>query len=121
LLGIQPADILLADESDFVNKGGLSETFAGLELIKYGNYFKKAELYYWQRMERNAQAEVDYVISRNGKIFPVEVKASSSGSMQSLYKFLEVKGGDYGFRVSLEPFATYGKIKVVPLYALSNI
>ncbi len=97
MLGIQPADILLADETDFVNKGGLSETFAGLELIKYGNYFKKAELYYWQRMERNAQAEVDYVISRNGKIFPVEVKASSSGSMQSLYKFLEVKGGENGF------------------------
>jgi uncharacterized protein len=121
LLGIQPADILVANETEFINKGGLSEMFAGLELIKYGNYLKKAELYYWQRMERNAQAEVDYVISHHGKIFPIEVKASKSGSMQSMYKFIELKGCEYGFRTSLEPFATYEKIKVVPLYALSNI
>lgn len=120
LLGTQPADILIANETDFVNKGGLSEMFAGLEMVKYADYLKKAELYYWQRLERNAQAEVDYVISRKGKIYPVEVKANNSGSMQSMYKFIELKGCDYGIRTSLEPFSTYGKVKVVPLYALSN-
>jgi predicted AAA+ superfamily ATPase len=88
---------------------------------KYDNYLKRADLYYWQRMERNAQAEVDYVISRNGKIFPVEVKANKSGSMQSMYKFMELKDCEYGVRVSLEPFAEYGKVKVVPLYALFNL
>lgn len=121
LLGIQPADILIASEMDFVNKGGLSEMFAGLELLKYADYLKKAELYYWQRLERNAQAEVDYVISRKGKIYPIEVKANNSGSMQSMYKFIEIKGCDYGIRTSLEPYSSYGKVKVVPLYALSNI
>lgn len=120
LLGTQPADILIANETDFVNKGGLSEMFAGLEMVKYADYLKKAELYYWQRLERNAQAEVDYVISRKGRIYPVEVKANNSGSMQSMYKFIELKGCDYGIRTSLEPFSTYGKVKVVPLYALSN-
>lgn len=120
LLGIQPEDILYAEEVNFINKGGLSEMFAGLELMKYGNYLKKAELYYWQRLERNAQAEVDYVISRKGKIYPIEVKASSSGSMQSMYKFIEMKGCAYGIRTSLEPFSSYEKVKVVPLYALSN-
>ena len=120
LLGMQPADILIANDVDFVNKGGLSEMFAGLELIKYASYLKKTELYYWLRMERNAQAEVDYVISRKGKIYPIEVKASKSGSMQSMYKFIEQKGCDYGIRTSLEPFAAYDKVKVVPLYALSN-
>ncbi|MDP3443521.1 MAG: ATP-binding protein, partial [Ignavibacteria bacterium] len=69
LLGMQPKDILLSNEIDFVNKGSLSEVFAGLELIKYSNYLKKPELYYWQRTERNAQAEVDYVISQQGKIY----------------------------------------------------
>jgi predicted AAA+ superfamily ATPase len=121
LLGTQPTDILFADETAFVNKGGLSEMVAGLELIKYENYLKKVELYYWQRMDRNAQAEVDYVISRNGKILPVEVKANKSGSMQSMYKFIELKDCEYGVRVSLEPFTEYGKVKVVPLYALSNL
>jgi predicted AAA+ superfamily ATPase len=121
LLGIQAADILLASETDFVNKDGLSEMSAGLEFVKYGNYLKKPEMYYWQRMERNAQAEVDFVISQNGRIFPVEVKANTSGSMQSLYRFIELKGSEYGYRVSLENFGQYGKICVVPLYALSNI
>jgi predicted AAA+ superfamily ATPase len=120
LLGIQAKDVLIANDMDFVNKGGLSEMFAGLELIKYDNYLSKPELYYWQRIERGAQAEVDYVISRKGKIYPVEVKANNSGSMQSMYKFLELKGSEYGIRTSLEPFSSYEKIKVVPLYALSN-
>ena len=120
LLGIQPLDILISSKVDFVNKGGLSEVFAGLELIKYADYLKKTELYYWQRLERNAQAEVDYVISRKGKIYPIEVKANTSGSMQSMYKFMELKGCNYGIRTSLEPFSAYEKVKVVPLYALSN-
>lgn len=41
LLDIQAKDILLADETDFVNKGGMSEMFAGLELLKYADYLKK--------------------------------------------------------------------------------
>lgn len=120
LLGVQAQDILLGTETEFVNKGGLSEMFAGLELMKYANYLKKEELYYWQRMERNALAEVDYVISKRGKIVPIEVKANKSGSMQSMYKFMELKNCEYGIRTSLEPFSSYDKIRVIPLYALSN-
>lgn len=120
LLGMQAKDILIANNTDFINKGGLSEIFVGLELVKYANYLKKADLFYWQRMERNAQAEVDYVISRKGEIYPIEVKAGTSGSMQSMYKFIELKGCEYGIRTSLEPFSSYEKVKVIPLYALSN-
>jgi hypothetical protein len=72
-------------------------------------------------MERNAQAEVDYVINYNGKVHPVEVKAGTSGSMQSMYQFIELKHCEYGFRTSLEPFSEYNRVKVVPLYALSSI
>jgi hypothetical protein len=38
-----------------------------------------------------------------------------------MYKFIELKSSEYGYRVSLENFGQYGKIRVVPLYALSNI
>lgn len=41
LLGIQPKDILITSNVDFVNKGGLSEVFAGLELVKHADYLKK--------------------------------------------------------------------------------
>ncbi len=126
LLGLKAADILLSDDIDFVNKGGVSEVFAGLELLKYSNYLKKPEMYYWQRMERNAQAEVDYLISKEGAIYPVEVKASKSGSMQSLYKFLSLKGCKHAYRLSLENFSELRLemetvIAIYPLYAIKNI
>ena len=121
LLGAQASDALLSKETEFVNKGGLSEVFAGLELIKHSNPHRVAELYYWQRTEKNAQAEVDYVIELNSKIYPIEVKANKSGSMQSMYKFMELKNCDFGIRTSLESFGEYKNIKVMPLYALSNI
>ncbi|MDE7090430.1 MAG: ATP-binding protein [Bacteroidales bacterium] len=121
MLDVRPEDILLGDSTDFVNKGGLSEVFAGLELMKYALAWKNAELYYWQRMEKNAQAEVDYVIGHRGRIVPVEVKASRSGSMQSLYRFIELKQSEYGIRTSLEPSSEYDKVKVFPLYALSSV
>ena len=85
----QTEDILLAPPSDFVNKGNLAEMFVGLELIKYSNPYEKAELFYWQREEKNTQAEVDYVIIRNGIPAPVEVKAGKRGTLQSLYIFLK--------------------------------
>ena len=121
MLDMHPEDVLLDNPVDFVNKGGLSEVFVGLEQIKYAPAWKKVELYYWQRMERNAQAEVDYVIGHQGHIVPVEVKASRSGSMQSLYRFLELKQSEYGIRTSLEPSAEYDKVRVYPLYALSAV
>lgn len=121
MLDMRPEDILLGNPLDLVNKGGLAEVFVGLELMKYAPAWKNAELYYWQRMERNAQAEVDYIIARQGKIIPLEVKASRSGSMQSLHRFLDLKQAPYGIRTSMETSSEYGKVKVYPLYALSSI
>lgn len=121
MLDMRPEDILLDNPVDFVNKGGLSEVFVGLELMKCAPAWKKVELYYWQRMEKNAQAEVDYIVGNHGRVVPVEVKASRSGSMQSLYRFIELKQASYGIRTSLEPSSEYDKVKVFPLYALSSI
>ncbi|MDR1584648.1 MAG: hypothetical protein LBS07_00535 [Prevotellaceae bacterium] len=38
-----------------------------------------------------------------------------------MYKFLELKHSEYGYRTSLEPFGEYDRVKVIPLYALSNL
>ncbi len=121
LLNINPGDIILSNEIDFINKGGFAENFVGLELIKHSEHTKRPELYYWQRMERNAQAEVDYIVIRNHAICPIEVKASTSGSMQSMYKFLKLKNIERGIRVSLEQLATYNNITVIPLYGVGSL
>jgi Holliday junction resolvase-like predicted endonuclease len=78
-------------------------------------------LYYWHREAKNSKAEVDYVVQRQDRIVPVEVKAGTKGAMQSLYLFMDEKKSSFGVRLSLENFAEYDRVKVLPLYAASNI
>lgn len=132
MLGIPSADILFASEVDFVNKGAASEVFAGLELQKYSGCFQKTELHYWQNMSRNSNAEVDYLIAHHGIVMPIEVKASTQGSMQSLWIFMRKRKLHNAIRTSLENFGKFDyydpeeqfeqrHVVVTPLYALSNI
>lgn len=132
MLDISAAHILTASEVDFVNKGGASEMFAGLEMLKYSDCFVKGESHYWQRPEKKSQAEIDYVIAHNGQVLPVEVKASTQGSMQSLWIFLRDHKLHNAVRTSLENFGElyyYDKeaenaerhVEIIPLYALSNL
>lgn len=132
MLDIPAADILTANEVDFVNKGGTSEMFAGLETLKYHDCFAKAEMHYWQSQEKKSQAEVDYVVAHEGKVLPIEVKASTQGSMQSLWIFLRSHSLHNAVRTSLENFGQlyyYDKsaddserhVEIIPLYALSNL
>ena len=132
MLGNPPSDTLLASEVDFVNKGATSEMFAGLELLKYHDCFQKAEMHYWQNTAKNALSEVDYLIAKNGKVLPIEVKASTQGSMQSLWVFMRKHRIHDGVRTSLENFGQlyyYDSaadqaerfVRIIPLYALSNL
>jgi hypothetical protein len=73
-------------------------------------------LYFWHGEACSANAEVDCVCSIDGRIFPVELKPSGSGRMQSLRHFLEDKHQSYGYHFSLENFSEYGDVKSLPLY-----
>jgi hypothetical protein len=121
MLGLSIAPLLIEDDFNIINKGNIAELMVGLELIKNTSCYEKTHLYYWQREAKNSQAEVDYVIQKQDKIIPIEVKAGTKGSMQSLYLFLEEKKIDFGIRLSLENFSEMEKIKILPLYAVKNI
>ena len=132
LLASDATDILLSSEIDFVNKGGISEMFAGLELAKYHNNIIKSELHYWQNPDKKANAEVDYLIAHKGKVMPIEVKANTKGSMQSLWVFMRKKHLKEAVRTSLENFGEYSycdkqdndaerHVNIIPLYAISSL
>lgn len=121
LSGLRLSKLLIANNIDMLNKGNIAETFAGLELIKYSDVHEKKQLFYWHREKRGSSAEVDYVIEMNGRVVPVEVKSGSTGKMQSMHRFLEEKKVPWGIRFSLENFSAYGKVRVIPLYAVSNL
>jgi predicted AAA+ superfamily ATPase len=121
LLGMQLSDILLNDDFDAINKGGIAEMLVGLELMKSNSFYQSTRLFYWQREEKNARAEVDFVVQKKMEIVPIEVKSGKQGKMQSMHLFLKEKKSEYGIRTSLENFAEYDKIKVVPLYSIGNV
>ena len=113
--------ILVGAASELVNKGRVTEMVAGLELLKYNTPAQRHDLYYWQNLSRGAQAEVDYVIAKDMKVVPLEVKAGTTGSMKSMYQFMANKQLTYGIRTSLENFGALEKVDIIPLYALSNM
>ncbi len=132
MLNTPASDILLASNVDLVNKGAASEIFAGLEMIKYADSFRKTEMHYWQSMSRNGNAEVDYLTCIGGIVLPVEVKANTRGSMQSLWLFMRKKKLNKAIRTSLENYARFEYIDkedhdavrtvdIIPLYALSTL
>lgn len=121
ILGLNIADLLIGDDFNTINKGHIAELHVGLELLKAESCYQKTDLYYWQREAKNSQAEVDYVCQFNNIIVPVEVKAGTKGSMQSMYLFLNEKKRTQGFRISLENFSKMDKISILPAYAVNNL
>lgn len=115
--------ILTATASELVNKGALTEMVAGWELIKNASARQKNDLFYWENIDNGATSEVDYIIVRNRKIVPIEVKSGTSGKMKSLRLFMKKKNIDYALRCSLENFAQLESdhIDIVPLFAMSSI
>lgn len=121
IAGLKVSELIIAKNIDMINKGNIAEAFAGMEFIKYSQVYEKGQLYYWQREKSGSSAEVDYIIEKEGEVVPVEVKSGSTGKMQSLNLFISEKKSPGGIRISLENFARYGKITVIPLYAISNL
>lgn len=117
--------ILIGNATDLVNKGHITEMVAGLEIIKSMSADSVPSLYFWNRDARGSLAEVDYVMAKDMKILPVEVKAEVKGGMKSLYAFVESKDIKQAVRTSLENFGSFQKdnctVDIYPLYALKNL
>ncbi|MFH1504126.1 MAG: AAA family ATPase [Candidatus Omnitrophota bacterium] len=121
ILGLNNADILVAEDVDMINKGSIAEVFVGNEFIKSGNNRIRGQLFYWHNEKKGTSAEVDYLIQKGGKIIPVEVKSGKGGRMRSMAVFLKSRKPEYGIRLSLENFSKYENILVMPLYSVNVI
>ena len=124
--------VLAGTAEDLVNKGGLAEMMLGWELVKYNNPRSQHELYYWENTAEGTKSEVDYIITRDLKVLPIECKAGVSGKMKSLYEFMRQKHLTDAIRCSLENFAqlehcdnkdngAMRHIQILPLFAISNV
>lgn len=95
--------------------GAMAEQFAGQEFISAGIN----SLYYWARDAKSSSAEIDYLITRNNKIYPVEIKGGASGKLRSMHLLLkqypQIK---QGYVLSTAPFGKIPgqKLTFLPLY-----
>ena len=124
-LGLR-SEILPAADFSAVNRGSLAEIFTGLELLKAVSCYTPSVLFCWQRSTNlnssiRGNAQVDFLIQKGSNIIPIEVKAGTQGSMQSLRIFMKEKQIKKGVRTSLENFGRYENIDVYPLYAIGNL
>lgn len=103
------ADILYMSEelNDF--KGGMAENYAQTQLIANGY-----QTYYW---ESDRGAEVDFVIQREGRLIPIEVKSADNTRAKSLKVYMDTFTPDYAIKLSARNFGFEDGKKTVPLYA----
>lgn len=104
-----------------LNRGMLAEQFVGQELLAYGDRHEAGDLFFWVREQAGSSAEVDYVITVNDQIIPLEVKSGAVGKLKSLKLFMQEKPSKLGIRVSQAPLAYSHNILSVPFYLISQI
>ena len=105
------ADMLIDNKVFTEFKGAFAEQFVAQELVSMG-----AKPYYWSN--DRTPAEIDFVIQHNGKIVPIEVKASTNVRSKSLAQFVKDNDGLKGLRLSLCQYIDQEWMENVPLYAL---
>jgi uncharacterized protein len=122
ILGLDLKAWFLTAEQEFVNKGAIIEALIGQELLAYAHPAHKSHLFYWTRNAPGSEAEVDYLITDQGKVIPVEVKSGAGSTLKSMHMFLEShKNAPYGLRFSTQNYSIHEKIHSYPLYAVATV
>ncbi len=122
LLGLDLKAWFLSPEQEFVNKGAVTEALIGQEILAYAHPARKADLFYWTRNAPGSEAEVDYLITDQGKVVPVEVKSGAGSTLKSMHMFLDShQNSSYGLRFSTQNYSIYEKIHSYPLYAVATV
>ena len=103
-------DILYMGEERNDFKGGRTENYVNVQLTINGY-----RTYYW---ESNRGAEIDFIIQRNERLIPIEVKAADNTQAKSLRIYRDTYKPDYAIKVSAKNFAFEDHKKIVPLYAV---
>ncbi len=106
---LTPDDIfyMTPELNDF--KGGMAENYANVQLSINGY-----NTYYW---ESDRGAEIDFIIQREGKLIPIEVKSADNSKAKRLKVYMDAYKPAYAIKLSSKNFAFEDDNKTIPLYA----
>jgi predicted AAA+ superfamily ATPase len=103
---------IISDENRLY-KGMLAENYTAQMLT-----LKRKKLHYWKSKHN---AEIDFLLTIEGQVIPVEVKASTNKKSKSLAVYVDKYNPAYSIRISAKNFGYVNKIKSVPLYSVHLI
>jgi predicted AAA+ superfamily ATPase len=91
-------EIIGTTDLNNVYQGTVIEHLIGQELLAC-NYNALSALNFWVREKPTSTAEVDYVITHDGKLIPIEVKSGKVGKLKSLHLFMDESPGKFAIRL----------------------
>lgn len=109
--GVSTYDIISGNENYFI--GAITENFVANTLERSGY-----KLYYWTS---GGEAEIDFIIQKDNKAVPIEVKARNHVKSRSLMVYYEKFKPEYCVRLSSKNFGYENNILSIPLYAAHMI
>lgn len=120
LSGISVETELAKTDLMHIYRGALAEQFVGQEMLAT----RGEDLHYWARNAKSSNAEVDYVVTIGGRVYPIEVKSGVSGSLKSLHLALKsFPDAPGGIVLSTGEYAVLRDEKLVfmPLYYAGSL
>ncbi|MEG0418260.1 MAG: DUF4143 domain-containing protein, partial [Gordonibacter sp.] len=110
-MGVRPDEVLLSNKGFEEFKGALTEQYVCQQLVAAGN-----APFYWSA-DKGGKAEVGFVVAKEGKVVPLEVKAEENLRAKSLRVIYE-KTGLHGVRTSMSDYREQDWMTNVPLWAI---
>jgi len=107
------------DLTDICN-GIFAEQFVGQELLA-SIASRRGPLHYWERSEPHSSAEIDFLIEREGKIAPVEVKSGPKGRLKSLAMYEKNFSPETSFVISAQNASKLERTVFLPLYLAGHL
>lgn len=110
MMDVDPKQILL-DDSGFVEyKGGMTEQYV-LQQMKAAGF-----TYVGYHSADTSRLEIDFLIQKEGKLVPIEVKAARNVRSNSLTTLLQSRSDLHAIRYSLRPYIQQEQMTNIPLY-----
>lgn len=91
-------DVLRTDDLCSIYKGKMIEHLIGQELFSTMR-FPSEMPHFWVRQSRGSQAELDYLFPHEGKLYPIEVKSGKTGTLKSLFVYMETAPVSVAIRI----------------------
>lgn len=94
-------------------KGALTEQYVLQELILHHEAFYYAKA--------NSRQEIDFLIQKDGKVVPIEVKAEENLKAKSLRIFVDENSSEIAYRTSMTNYRKESWMTNIPLYTIETI